>query len=547
MKSVAAVFADFVEGPLGCPAGLNEPLAGQPAIAHTLQRLARLEATDERYLVVCPRDAQLAEKAISTARVADRVSVMTIAETPRPRAPLIRAARRWGSAAWRGTPLSTTWFDEFIDAFSVAQVLDRSGADAALCVEAHQAALDPVIGSAMLDHQKSQLADAKMVFTTAPPGLCGVVLRRDVVRDLLEGGFPLGMLLSYRPEIPQPDPITKPVCMPVEPRIAQTAARLMADTRRGREILTAVFNARGAAANATEICGWLSDSPGILPEPLPLEIEIELTTADSLPETTLRPRGRRVPIRHLSNHVALERIARELATYDDRRVMLGGFGDPLLHPEFPAICRLLRECGVASIGVATSLVELREDVIDALFATPVDLLQVRLDAHSATTYVHVHKQDHYDRVVANINRLEQLRQTRAAPRPFLICSMTRCAATIDEMDCFYDHWLRVLGGAMIEGYDTFGNALPRDSLISTTPPVRTACRRLDRRLILLADGTAPACSQDFRGTMPIGDWHHDSLAALWRGPALMDLRVLHSTGDWSRTALCTGCETWHHP
>ncbi|MBL8880452.1 MAG: radical SAM protein [Phycisphaerales bacterium] len=547
MKTIAAVFADFVEGPLGAPAVLNEPLAGRRVIDHTLQRLARIGNADQRYLVVGRRDADQAENAVKSACVRDRVRVMIIDDAPYPRAPLIRAARRWGPAAWRGTPLSTTWFDEYINAFAVAQVLDRTGAEAALCVEAHQAALDPALSAAMIHHQQEQLADAKMVFTAAPPGLCGVVLRREAVRDLLEGDFPLGMLLTYRPEIPQPDPLTKPVCLPIDPRIARTSARLMADTQGGREILSAALTARGAEADAAAICDWFAEAVAPRPERLPIEVEVEITTDDPLPDTKLRPRGSRVPTRRLADLGALKRLARELATYDDRRVVLGGFGDPLLHPEFSAICRVLRDCGVSAIGVVTPLVEMRDEVVEAMFSTPVDLIQVRLDAHSANTYNRVNGRDCYDRVIANIHTLEQMRQTRAAPRPFLLCSMTRCAATIAEMEAFYDHWMRVLGGALLEGYDSFGDALPTDDLIATIPPVREACRRLNRRMVLFADGSTPQCSQDFAGSTKLGDWRRDSLASIWLGKPLSGLRVLHAAGDWSARPLCAACEAWHRP
>lgn len=547
MKTIAAVFADFVEGPLGGPSALLEPLLQQRVIDHTLRRLCDIRHVTNRCLVVQRRDAEAAEHVLRSAGIADRIDLLAIENNPRPQAALIRAARRWGGAAWRGTPLSTTWFDEFVDPLSAAQVLERYAAEAVLCVDAHQSAFDPQLATDMVEHQRRHLDDAKMVFTPAPPGACGILLRRELVGDLIEGQFPVGMLLSYRPEIPQPDPLTRPVCMPVAPRIAATTARLTADTKRGRELLAGALAACGLNAGAATICDWVSTSLRANPEPLPVEVEIELTTADLLPDTTLRLRGARVPARHLTDLAGLERIASELATYDDRRVMIGGFGDPLLHPEFPRICRILRDSGVASIGVATHLVECNENTIEALFSVPVDLVQVRIDAHSAAAYQQVHRAALFDRVVENVMNLERTRQTRSAPRPIVLCSLTRCAATIDEMEVFYDHWMRTLGGALIEGYETCGGAMPSDTLIPLTPPIRRPCRRIERRMLLLADGRVPACSQDHAGQMRLGDWRSDSLSDLWHGEALLGLRERHRAGEWQALPVCAKCDAWFRP
>lgn len=544
MKTVAAAFADFVEGPLGGPSALLEPLNQQRVIEHTLRRLRDVRHVTNRCLVVQRRDTEPAKHALRAARVDQEIDLLALDTPPRAQAALIRAARRWGCSAWRGTPLSTTWFDEFIDPLSAAHVLDHYAAEAVFCIEGHQSAFDSRLASGMIEHQRQHLADAKMVFTPAPPGVCGIVLRRELVRDLIDGGFPVGMLMSYRPEIPQPDPLTKPVCMPVAPRIATTPARLSADTKRGRELLSGALAARGVDADADAICEWVC---GAAAEPLPVEVEIELTTDDPLPDTTLRLRGARVPARHLTDLAGLQRIAEELAEYDDRRVMLGGFGDPLLHPEFPRICRILRDSGIAGIGVVTHLVECDHKTIDALFTTPIDLLQVRIDAHSAAVYERVHGAAQFERVVENVMTLERLRQTRSAPRPIVLCSLTRCAATIDEMETFYDHWMRTLGGALIEGYETCGGTLPADTLIPLTPPVRRPCRRLDRRMLLLADGCVPPCSQDYAGRVRLGNWRTDSLKVLWLGNTMSRLREQHRAGNWHALPVCANCDAWFRP
>ena len=80
-------------------------------------------------------------------------------------------------------------------------------------------------------------------------------------------------------------------------------------------------------------------------EAIPREVEIELTTDDPYPNSCLRPRGSRVERRGPIDIELVRRVAEELAAYDDSLIVLGGFGDPLRHPEFPSALRAIRAAG----------------------------------------------------------------------------------------------------------------------------------------------------------------------------------------------------------
>ena len=423
-------------------------------------------------------------------------------------------------------------------------MLEHYACEGVLCLDGHMPVLDPHIATAMLAQQRECDADARMMFTQAPPGLAGVILRRELTRELLEQNVPLGLLLSYRPEIPRGDPINQPVCTSVDAGVTHTAARLTADTRRSRELLSAALAELGDDVDAGELCAWLRQPQRDPIGPLPLEVELELTTEDPLPETSLHPRGARVPSRCLSDLDAVERIAAELADYDDRRIVLGGHGDPLAHPQFAEVCRRIRAAGVCALGVVTPLVNLSDENLAALLDNTVDIVQVRLDANTAETYRRLHGADHFARVVANVERIEKLRQERMSPEPIVACSLTRFAATIDELEPFYDRWIQATGWAVIEGYNDYGGLLPDDSLLATVPPTREPCRRLNSRMMLLADGVASACSQDYRGEQAVGEWLSERIASIWRGASLTRIRQSHSDLSIADVPICPRCREW---
>jgi len=547
LNIVGAIFADFVLAPNGNPSQLTTRLGARTILAHTMRRLTQVDGLTRRCLFVRPRDGEPAAHALREAGLENRIDLVPLDTTPYNRRTLLTTARKWNLDSWRGGLVGSTWFDEYIDPSAAATLLNHCKCDGILCLDGHQPVFDPGLASAMLAHAQANEHESKMTFAQTPPGLSGAIVRREALADVLECNIPVGLLLSYRPELAQSDPINRPACFHAPTHVVHTAARLTGDTRRSRELLEAALRELGEDVAAADLCHWLAAPGHDRAGPLPTEIELELTTADPLPHSTLRPRGDRVPRREIADLAAVARLAEELAAYDDRLVFLGGHGDPLQHPQFAQACRLLRSAGVYGLGVATPLVDLTTENLDALFGHKVDVVEVLLDAHTAGTYEHVHGADRFAQVVANVERLEHARRERESPQPIVVCSMTRCAATIQEMDRFYDHWIEKIGSALLHGYNDYCGELPPDTLLRTTPSVREFCRRLATRLTLLADGSVPLCAQDTRGAVSLGDWIKQPLRQIWRGEALRRVREAHERQGLEALPICLRCSEWSRP
>ena len=544
MKIALAIFADFEQAFLGA-SQLETAIAGRAIIDHTLLRAARTTQADSFALVTQPRDETQARRALERAGLADRFARLPIDNGQRPRRTLIRTARKWALDSWRGGLLGTSWFDEFVEIAEVARVVDTLACDALLCLDGHQPAFDPALADAMIQYQREHANETDFVFCQAPPGLAGLLLGRETLRDLLKLQAPFGVLLSYHPDSPRMDLITKPMCYRVDPDIARCAARLRGDTRCSRELLERAFDQLGADCPAGDLCRWLAGGGYDRASRLPVEVEIELTTDDPLPETRLRPRGARCPVRRLPDVEPVQRVAAELAEVDDRLLWFGGFGDPLADARLPEALDAARAAGVLGIGLATPLVSLSDKQVEAIFSARLDVLSVLLDADTPQTYRNVHGADHFAAVVANIERIAAERERRHSPQPIVVPTMTRCQATRDEIEAFYDRWTRATGSAVIDGYRRFGGLLEGDSLPGTVPPVREACMRINSRLMLLADGRAVLCSEDATGQQIIGEWFRQSLADIWTGSQRQTACEQHARLVFEGLPLCAGCDQWH--
>src|SRR5262249_19681983 len=152
--------------------------------------------------------------------------------------------------------------------------------------------------------------------------------------------------------------------------------------------------------------------------------EIELTTDDLLSSTLMRPRGAAVGARGPIRQSIVQSILDGIHGRDDVRIVLGGFGEPCVHPAFADICTMLRRCpAVAAIALRTSglfapdLERLAESVERAIFETPVDVVEVMIDAATAETYSRIHGFDGNEIVMARLERWMSRREQRQQVRP----------------------------------------------------------------------------------------------------------------------------------
>jgi radical SAM protein with 4Fe4S-binding SPASM domain len=235
--------------------------------------------------------------------------------------------------------------------------------------------------------------------------------------------------------------------------------------------------------------------------------------------------------------------------------VLGGFGDPLRHPDFAGILEILRPSssgGVFGLCVRTSAVDLTEDVAEAIVSHGVDVLVVTLDAWTPELYAKLQGVDHPDsgeleRVRSRMDRLSELQRGRSSPRPIIVPEFVKARENVHELDAFFDGWTRRVGAVSIVGFSHYAGQLEDRSVIDMRPPVRTACRRVRSRCLVLADGRVALCDQDFRGTHAVGRIGDSTLSEIWRSAEFERVRSAHVAGRFGERPICATCAEWHRP
>jgi hypothetical protein len=544
MKVIAAIEADTDQSPLGTASRLGDDLAGCAVLRRTVQRVQRCHRLASVHVITRP-DQQHRVAGLLNGLDA---SIETHAHGPPPWQDRVRRARKWSLASWRGGIGGLHAFDESIHAGVLAALGQREQADAIASIHAAAPLIDPDLLDAMVEHLGSIGEDYRVVFCQAPPGLSALLARPAFLDDLYRAGQPPGLAFAYLPDKPQLDFTSRPCCYGVPNTVVQTTTRALADTDRGMALLAELLdNENEDSLTAEQTCILIADRRRDHVDRLPNEVELELTTDDQLSETVLRPRGSHVPTRGPIPVHLVSRIAEELAQYDDSLLVLGGFGEPLMHPTLPEILAACRKAGIFGLAVRTNGLAMQDGMIDLLIEHNVDVVNVTIDAHSPETYRTLHNTDAFDRVVANIEALRDRIIERRCGGPLIVPEMAKLRITLPEQEAFFDDWIRRVGWANVVSPSHYAGHLPDQSVMKMAPPQRMRCGRLWSRLMILADGTAVTCDQDVAARQPVGQIAAEAIEAIWTGPTLDAIRSAHQADELADLPLCPACDEWHRP
>jgi len=238
----------------------------------------------------------------------------------------------------------------------------------------------------------------------------------------------VGGILSYIPSAAAADPIAADACVKVDPalRDASPATAQLLDLI--IEPTAAPTNTRGG-----ERRHWYPKLPTT--EPITLDTIERIIAEHATPD---RP------------------IALTLACRGGSSVT----GDPIRHHRFTELMTTLRaDPRVAFLHLRTDLAGEIDDPAMAAIATA-DVVSIDLLAQTELAYAKISGNDcSLQAVLDNAQRLNQILQhertagelgIKGPTERWIVPRITRCDSTYTEIEGFYDHWLSMLGHAVID-------------------------------------------------------------------------------------------------
>lgn len=554
MPSVMALIpTDLERGRLGHARSLGDDLGGVSVLERTVRRALSVEGVEGVALV---HPAGQDPLSVLSGEVSGRVKVFVDEGGLRDgRTQRLVSARKWSPGSWRGGLGFATGFDELLPPGPLAKAAGVLGADSVLLVRGDWPLFDVGYAGELIRMHLQSPDSMKLTLTQAPPGLGPLVLLRSVLEEMAEHDGWFGPVLGYNSQSPTIDPIGREVTLPIDPGVRDCAYRFVYDTAGSVERLRAVADVLGdgldeadAGAVTEAWRGWERAHPGYRFERLPQQVNLEVTPERAV-KGPITPQAYVDFERGAMDEAVAGRIMEQLGAAGDVSLLIGGLGDPLLHPGWKGLVEKASEAGVFGIGLETDLQADWEEV-SALLDLPLDLVIVQINADRGETYEKV-MGGSFSRVAEHLQRLFRERKERREldgrgdQVPWIVPRLVKTAETLKDMESFFERWVRGAGYAMIAPSCSGCGLMPELSPVPMEPPLRKPCVQLGRRMSILSDGTVALCDQDWLGRAALGNAGEEDLSAIWGRAA--EAYGLHQAGRYQEVTICGQCREWHRP
>lgn len=234
----------------------------------------------------------------------------------------------------------------------------------------------------------------------------------------------------------------------------------------------------------------------------------------------------------------IERCLDEMSAHGVAGVWLYYVGEPMMHPGFKEILKLVagRE-NLGTIWLSSNLRAMTPDIMEAILASSVTYLNVSVNAATKEEFERVTPGGGWDRLRVNLNLIAEAKKSRPGQPPFLRVQ------TVDQPGADVDGFIKLHAGLadMISV-----NALEKRALVAGADPADReplkSCRKLERRyMIVLSNGETVLCDADFDARNSMGSVLRASMADIWNSEGRRDMEHLNQDSGLASVPVCSGC------
>lgn len=293
--------------------------------------------------------------------------------------------------------------------------------------------------------------------------------------------------------------------------------------------------------------------------PFPPHVRIELTNRCNL-QCTMCVRFH-ADVRDLGtmDFDLYEQIIDQLVDAPACDILLTGFGEPLLHPQFERFLEHASNRGLKTLRIITAGSLLTPEKVDAILDSGISNIHFSIDGNSPETYNKIRIGADFDQTLANVTHLLSERERRGLDRPQVVLRTIVMPETAHEIDDLQKRW----------------NALLRDSdeiwtqeLLAPSVENRTSqdddaqrahahfrhtnayfspCSILWKMVSVRWNGDYEFCCA-VGGTSDLGlnlNFSEFSLREAWQHPGLARIRSKHASGNRPEASeSCRNCKNF---
>jgi radical SAM protein with 4Fe4S-binding SPASM domain len=248
-----------------------------------------------------------------------------------------------------------------------------------------------------------------------------------------------------------------------------------------------------------------------------------------------------------------KKIADELIEYKDwiKFVDPQRAGEPLLDKKIYDRVAYLKQGGIKHVALTTNASALNKVNATRLLDSGLDELMLSIDSVQKEKYTNTRVGLDYDTVMANIRGFFQLRDEknpdciiRVRGVSFFDDTSVEDASELESWTAFWDAIRKPHDRIYMKRAHTWGNQLVIDGHSPEYGWVYHPCIIPWSTMHISAMGTVALCPHDYDAIANLGDINTQSIAEVWRGEKMREVRRQHATGRRNEIEFCQGCQVF---
>jgi radical SAM protein with 4Fe4S-binding SPASM domain len=277
--------------------------------------------------------------------------------------------------------------------------------------------------------------------------------------------------------------------------------------------------------------------------PFPLHVDYELLQKCNL-RCPMCLYGLSRPDKDELDPKTVSELMREGAEAGQMAMGFGGLWEPLLSPHLPDIIAQGRSLGLIDVMFNTNGLLLTREKSRDLIESGLTRLMISVDAAAEETYRLMRPGGDFRLLESNI--LEFLALRREMGRRLPVLRLSFCVTRLNQAELvpFLDKWSGRADFFSVQKYGRFSPSL--DALFSKTylyQPSYSRCAQPSKRLLVRHSGEVIACCDLSGLSLTAGRISQSSLAEIWQGPFIRNLRAAMAQNCRKWPQACRDCQT----
>ena len=244
----------------------------------------------------------------------------------------------------------------------------------------------------------------------------------------------------------------------------------------------------------------------------------------------------------------LGKIASELSQYRGHveKVMLYLDCEPLLDRNLHLKIANLKNAGIKKVNIATNASILTPKKAAEIINAGLDEIYITIDSLKKEVFEAIRLRLNFDKVYDNTIKFIGLRN-ELNPDLVIRIQMIQQELNFDEADTFRDHWTPLLGPkdqVAVQRAHNWANAVAVMKFGDEETINNIPCIALWGTLCIHANGEVGLCCMDTTNSILLGNVNTQSIAEIWSGAPMEEIREKHLSGRRNEIPICDGCTLW---